>query len=258
MEYVEVAQARAMPGLRIVLSPGGPGPWSEAAKSICHVKKLSYIPVAQVVAGPNPDLQEWTAQTSAPAVIWNDERPRSIWNDQLFLFERLAPEPRLVPDRTADRVLMFGYSNEICGETGLGWSRRLMMFHNTLSRTDSAGRGRAMVSPMTAKYGYEAQAAQTAPTRVAEIVRSLGERLASQKALGSRFFIGQQLTALDIYSATFATLLAPLPDEVCPMAPGLRRMYSGIGPVVEAALSPLLLEHRDFVYREYLQLPLDF
>jgi hypothetical protein len=49
MNYVEVAQARTMPGLRIVLSPGGPGPWSEAAKSICYVKKISYIPVAQEV-----------------------------------------------------------------------------------------------------------------------------------------------------------------------------------------------------------------
>src|SRR5260370_41232702 len=59
MNYVEVAQARVMPGLRIVLSPGGPGPWSEAAKGICHVKKLSFVPVAQDVGGPNRELMEW-------------------------------------------------------------------------------------------------------------------------------------------------------------------------------------------------------
>ena len=66
MNYVDVAQAITMPGLRLVLSPGGPGPWSEAAKSICYVKKLSFVPVAQDVGGPNPELK---------AVDGADQRP---------------------------------------------------------------------------------------------------------------------------------------------------------------------------------------
>jgi glutathione S-transferase len=258
MNYIDVSQARTMPGLRIVLSPGGPGPWSEAAKSICYVKKLSFVPVAQEVGGVNAELMQWTAQTSAPAVVWNDERPRSIWNDQLYLFERLAPSPRLIPERIEDRIAMFGYSDEICGENGLGWARRLMMFHGTLTRTESGGRGRALMGPMAQKYGYDAQVAQNAPDRVAQIVRLLAQRLESQRSSGSRFFIANQLSALDIYWATFAAMLAPLPQEVCPMAPGLRRMYSNIGPAVEPELKSILLEHRDFIYREYLQLPLDF
>jgi glutathione S-transferase len=258
MNYVDVAQARTMPGLRIVLSPGGPGPWSEAAKSICHVKKLTFVPVAQDVGGANPELREWTAQTSAPVVALNDERPRSTWADQLYLFERLAPEPRLIPERLEDRILMFGYGNEICGENGLGWSRRLMMFHNNLTRADARGRGRAMMAPMLDKYGYKPEAGRDAAAKVASIVRGLAQRLESQRAAGSRFFIGGQLSALDIYWTTFATMLAPLAQEVCPMAPGLRRMYSEIGPAVEQELSPLLIEHREFIYREYLQLPLDF
>jgi len=258
MNYVDVAQARTMPGLRIVLSPGGPGPWSEAAKSICHVKKLSYIPVAQEVGGVNPELMEWTAQTSAPAVIWNDERPRNIWNDQLYLFERLVPAPRLIPERIEERIAMLGYSNEICGENGIGWSRRLMMFQRTLSRNESRGRGRALMGPMAEKYGYEAEAAQDAPHRVAQILKTLAQRLESQRASGNRFFIGDRLSALDIYWATFAAMLAPLPQEVCPMTPGLRRMYTDLGDAVESELVPILLEHRDFIYREYLQLPLDF
>jgi glutathione S-transferase len=247
-----------MPGLRIVLSPGGPGPWSEAAKSICYVKKLSYVPVAQEVGGPNPELKEWTAQTSAPAVVWNDERPRSIWNDQLYLFERLAAKPQLIPESIEDRITMLGCANEICGEEGLGWARRLMMFHRTMSRSDSGGRGRALMGPMAEKYGYEENAALSAADRVAEILRSLAQRLENQRKAGSRFLIGNQLSALDIYWATFAAMLAPLPQEVCPMAPGLRRMYTDIGPAAEAELKPSLLEHRDFIYREYLELPLDF
>src|SRR5579875_3614084 len=176
MNYIEVREAKAMPGLRIVLSPGGPGPWSEAAKSICYVKKLSYIPVAQEVGGDNPELKQWTSQTSAPSVIWNDERPRNIWNDQLYLFERLAPQPSLIPENIADRVVMFGYSNEICGENGLGWARRLMMFQRNLSRSDGGGRGRALMGPMAEKYGYSESTAQQPPVRVAEILRSLARR----------------------------------------------------------------------------------
>lgn len=258
MNYVDVAQARTMSGLRLVLSPGGPGPWSEAAKSICYVKKLSFIPAAQDVGGPNPELQQWTAQTSAPVAAWNDERPRSTWIEQLYLFERLAPQPRLIPERLEDRVLMFGYSNEICGETGLGWSRRMMMFARRVRKADATAKGPGLMDSMALKYGYDPEVAQAAPARVAEIIGALARRLEDQRASGSRFFIGNQLSALDIYWATFSGMCAPLPAEVCPMSPGLRKIYSDIGPVVEAALSPLLLEHRDFVYREFLQLPLDF
>ena len=38
----------------------------------------------------------------------------------------------------------------------------------------------------------------------------------------------------------------------------IRDFYSGTNPAVTAALSPRLLEHRDFIYREYLELPVVF
>ncbi|MGO9062489.1 MAG: hypothetical protein ACLQU2_34770 [Candidatus Binataceae bacterium] len=55
-----------------------------------------------------------------------DERARSIWIDQLYLAERLAPTPALIPAVLEERVRMFGLANELCGENGLGWARRLM------------------------------------------------------------------------------------------------------------------------------------
>ncbi len=55
--YVEVEEARGMAGLRLVLSPGVPGPWSEAAKGIFYVKKIPYIPVRQKMGG-DPALRE--------------------------------------------------------------------------------------------------------------------------------------------------------------------------------------------------------
>ena len=105
---------------------------------------------------------------------------------------------------------MFGYSNEICGENGLGWSRRMMMFARSARKAEAAGKGGGLMDPMAEKYGYQAEVAQAAPGRVAEIIGALAKRLEDQRASGSRFFIGNQLSALDIYWATFSGMCAPL------------------------------------------------
>ena len=139
-EYIDVERARAMSGLRLVLTPGVPGPWSEAAKGVLYVKKLPYVKVRQELGGENRALLEWTAQASAPVMAWNEEWPRSLWNDQLYLAERLQPDPPLVPANLEDRVLMFGYANEICGVNGFGWSTRVMIIRDGLGNPDPAGR----------------------------------------------------------------------------------------------------------------------
>src|SRR5579859_4684742 len=132
-QYIEVEQAIGMPGLRVVLTPRVPGPWTEAAKGILHVKQIPYVKVRQELMGPNLALLEWTKQASAPVFVYGNERPRSLWNDQLFLAERLQPNPPLVPADINERMLMFGLSDELCGEFGLGWSRRLMIIHSSLT-----------------------------------------------------------------------------------------------------------------------------
>ncbi|HEV8714794.1 MAG TPA: hypothetical protein VGX03_18445 [Candidatus Binatia bacterium] len=256
-EYIDIAPARNMSGLRLVLSPGVPGPWSEAAKGIFYVKKFPYVKVRQEVGGPNLALQEWTAQASAPVAAWNDEPPRSTWIQQLYLAERLAPHPPLIPASLEDRVLVFGYGNEICGETGLGWSKRLMLIHGTLSNPHASEPARTSSLRFGQKYGYTPEAGAAAPARVAQILQLLGTRLEQQRRKGSQFFIGDQLSALDIYWATFAALIQPLPHELCPMPQAFRTMYTNTDPVVQAAVTPLLFEHRDFIYHTYLELPID-
>ncbi|MDO8432742.1 MAG: hypothetical protein Q7S58_10090 [Candidatus Binatus sp.] len=255
--YVEVEEAIAMRGLRVVLSPGVPGPWSEAAKGILYVKKIPYVRVRQELAGDNLALLKWTAQTTAPAFVFEDERPRSLWIDQLYLCERLAPNPPLIPDPIDDRVLMFGLSNELCGENGFGWQRRLMLIHATLTSPKAPEQARKPSEFLGQKYGYDAILAEAAPRRVAAIVERLSAQLKNQQSRGSRFLVGDALSALDIYWAAFAALIDPLPDEVCKMAPGFRRGYHCTDPVVRAALAPELLAHRDFIYQNYLELPLD-
>jgi len=255
--YVEVEEALKISGLRVVLSPGVPGPWSEAAKGILHVKKIPYTKVRQEVGGQNLPLLRWTAQTTAPAFVYNDERPRSLWIDQLYLAERLAPEPPLIPSAIDERMLMFGLSNELCGENGFGWARRLMLFHATLGDPKASEAAKKGLAFMSNKYGYESAAAEGAPARVAEILRALASQLASQQAKGSRFLVGNRLSALDIYWAAFAALVQPLPQDQCPMPQGYRRMYTCSDAVVMQAMTPQLLAHRDFIYHDYLELPID-
>ena len=94
---------------------GVPSPWGEAAKAILQVKKLPFVRVAQQPGAPNPELLEWTGQTSAPALAWGDEKPRTGWAEILLLAERLAPEPRLVPAEPAERARLFGLANDEIG-----------------------------------------------------------------------------------------------------------------------------------------------
>ena len=256
-EYIEIDQAIGMSGLRVVLSPGVPGPWSEAAKGILHVKKLPYTKVRQEVGGENLPLQKWTAQTTAPAFVYNDERPRSIWIDQLYLAERLAPEPPLIPGNIDERVTMFGLSNELCGENGFGWARRLMLLHATLGDPKAPEAAKKGLSFIGNKYGYSTRPAEAAPARVVEILGALSKQLASQHAKGSRFLVGDRLSALDIYWAAFAALLQPLPEDQCPMPKTYRQLYTCTDAAVMKAATPQLLAHRDFIYHEYLQLPVD-
>jgi len=50
----------------------------------------------------------------------------------------------------------------------------------------------------------------------------------------------------------------PLPPYPCRLATPFRHFYTEKNAVVTSAVSPLLLEHRDFIYRQYLELPIVF
>jgi hypothetical protein len=120
---------------------------------------------------------------------------------------------------------MFGLSNELCGENGFGWSRRLMLVHGAVTDPSAAEEASKGMLAFGSKYGYSAKAAEAAPANIAQIVGTLAGRLESQRSRGSRFFIGDQLSALDIYWAAFAALIEPLPENLCPMPPDFRRRY---------------------------------
>src|SRR3546814_15181171 len=128
-DYLSVEEARDLPGLRLVVTAHVPGLWSEACKSLFDSKGVPYVLVEQVVGGENRALKEWTAQTSGPVAIWQDERARSTWLEQLYLAERIAPEPPLLPAELDHRTLMFGLCNELCSSNRYGWYLRLKTHH---------------------------------------------------------------------------------------------------------------------------------
>ena len=256
-EYVSVAEARKQSGMRMVLGQGIPGPWAEGIRGILDVKKIPYTRGLFEIGSDHADLIAWTAQASAPAIAWNDELPKSNWAEQLYLAERIQPEPALIPADQADRIKMFGYANELCGMHGFGWSRRLMMVHMGLSTPDLPEEQRAFFQAFGAKYGYSPEAAEAAPARVIAILNALSSLLKEQQAQGSRYFIGTRLSALDIYWAGFSHLIEPLPPEECPMLEDFRPLYQNHDPGVAAAATQILMDHRHFIYAEHLGLPMD-
>lgn len=267
MNYLEVAEARALPGLRLVLTAHVPGPWGEAAKSIFAYKRLPYLPVAQYGGQENADLVAWTGIRNAPIAVYEDEPPRTGWYDILMLGERLAPERPLLPENPEDRALVAGLSNEICGEWGFGWARRLLMMQPPSA---PAARSSALSKPIRAPFDIDASARMAraysatlgdpaaAAERCAAIVRALAARLHHRNDAGSRYLVGNGVTACDIYWAVFSSMLEPLPHAVNPMPDWMRRLYTAIGPAIASASDPVLIAHRDFIYAEHLSLPLDF
>ena len=251
-QYIDVEEARKRNGLRMVVVGNVPSPWGEAAKGILHIKGIEWAAV-RLVYDSEP-LREWAGQRSAPVAIYDNERPRAGWAEILLLAERLMPSPSLLPTDPAERALVFGLGHEICGEAGLGWSRRLQLIHAGLQ--NAGGFPEHIAKYLGKKYGYSPETGAASTSRVAELLNMLGARLKAQREKGSRYYVGNTLTAADVYSATFMALFAPLPHEQCEMAASTRAAFETRNPQTEAALDPILFEHREMMYTEYLELPL--
>ncbi len=254
MKYTSVADLIRRPGLRLVLVQGAPSPWGQAVKAMMEYKGLEFAVAPQIPGAENSELVAWAGVNSGPVVAWNDGRPMNRWNDILFLLERLAPHKPLVPDAPAERVPMLGLSHELCGELGLGWNRRLCLFKPVMQ----SGQAPAGISAMSRKYGYNESDVAAANQRQIAMRNLLTSILEAQRAQGSAYFVGQQLSAVDFYWAAFSMIMAILPDAECPVAAGSRAMFENIDASVKAAISPILLEHRERILRAHFKLPMEF
>lgn len=253
LAYKTPAEIVAHDGLRIVLVRGAPSPWSQAAKTILEIKGLDYVAAPLDVGGANEEIVAWSGQNSAPVVAWRDGQPLNRWLDILLLAERLAPAPALLPADPLQRALAIGLGHEILGERGIAWNRRLQMF----SMAVKAGVG-ARMAPLIDKYGFDADDAAAAGTRIATTLHGLATQLRAQQARGVSYFVGEALSCVDIYWSSVMNMLLPLPAAQCPIRESSRPAFTAADPQIVAALDPILVEHRDRIFEAHFRDPMEF
>src|SRR5471030_3558060 len=162
-----------------------------AAKTLFEIKGVDYLAAPLELGGKNEEIVAWSGQNSAPVVAWNDEPPINRWQDIILLAERLAPTPALIPTDARQRVLVWGFVNELAGEQGIGWNRRLQGF----GRARNSGKTNPVSEALIGKYGYDAEAVKTVVPRIAGTLDALTAQLKDQQAPGVAFLVGETLTA---------------------------------------------------------------
>ena len=255
-DWLTPEQAQEKEGLRLVLTTSVPGPWGEAAKALFHVKQISHLRVIQEGGGENEALMAWTGERNAPQAVLNREKSRSGWREIIELAERMESTPALCPAAAEERQEMFELIAMLADENGFGWQRRLMLFGPMMALPEDHP-GHQMVSGMAERYGFTPEAEAEAPRRVGEILEKFSQRYQDQLDAGHKYLCGESLSALDLYWAAFAALIEPLPHSVCPMPEMIRGSYLCENPEIRTALHPGLLEHREAIYQQWLEVPLD-
>ena len=254
MRYLSVAEARAMSGLRLALTVQTPGPWGLAARALFDIRKVPYVPVRQDVGAPNEELVAWTGRRNAPVAVHDDEPAVDGWLEILNLAERLGSGPSLMPDDPLDRALAIGLSAEICGQNGFGWARRLSMQPPGAPAPDpDSPHGQMMRA-----YGLREGAVAESDARVAGILRALAAQLHRQREKGSSWLVGDRLSGCDVHWACFSILVEPLPVEDCFASEQMVAMFLAKSEAVAASLDPVLIEHRDRIWRDLIGLPVDY
>jgi glutathione S-transferase len=253
MHFAELEQARNAKGLRLVVMGGVPSPWSEAAKGIFDIKGIEYLAVR--FDPRDPEVKAWTGCHNAPVAMLDGEAARSGWAEILALGERLNHRVSLLPEAPEERVQVYGLSHELLGEGGLAWSGRLLIIHDGLATRGAKGFPERAAAYLGAKYGYAPERIPGARERVLTTLDYLTKKLEANQRRGSAYLVGARVSAADIYLVSVLGLLHPLPADVCPMLPFVRHAFETIDPTVRAAVSEVLLEHRNMMFEKHLQLP---
>ncbi len=253
-EFISLDEAAAMStGTRVTFIPGIPALYSEALKNICYVKGVPLVRALHPMMGVDKEtgqdrqarLFELTSQTSLPTMFHNDERPRNVWTEQLALAEEIgaADSPKLIPDNYGDRATMYGLCAIVLAEDGLIWNMRILGDN-----------------PLGRKYGYSDAASEAAPGKMAEVVDLIGRRLEAQEKAGSRYLVGDSITAADVYWATMSMRLLVPPPEIMPITKqnqGMLRYFARNASIPEVAevLSDRIEAHQRYILSTYCETP---
>ena len=254
VSFTTLDEAAAMnEGVRITFIPGIQALYAEALKNICFVKEIPIIRALHPLMGVDEKtgedrqkrLYELTSQSSLPTMFVNDERPRNVWIEQLALAERIgsATSPALIPADFEQRVEVFGLCSVVLGEDGLVWNMRIM--------NDG---------PLGRKYGYTEAASLTAPAKIAEVTGLIDRRLEKQAEHGSRYLVGETLTAADIYWATMSMSITAVPPEIMPVTEqnqGMLKFFAANSkiPIIAEVLSHRIEAHQRHILQAYCETP---
>jgi glutathione S-transferase len=260
VQFVDMQTAKPLPGLRLVVVRRLPSPWSESAKGLFLAKGLDFTPVT--FRSGDAEMERWTGTFNAPVAILDDEIPRSSWADILLLAERLGDraEPRrlaLIPKDPEQRAFLFGLGHEILGQDGLAWNGRLLLIEAGLLSDGARGFPLPVARRLAPSYGYAPGCGEHARARIRDVCALLATQLEHGRAAGGPWYFGAEPSAVDVWSAAALHVLAPLPEDVCPMLPVIRAAFTWLAEEMAGAVPPALIEHRDRVYGTLLRLPME-
>ena len=253
-KFITLEQAAGMTrGTRITFIPGVQALYAEALKNICYVKKIPISRVVHPLMGVDQEtgedkqarLFDLTSQTSLPTMLHDAERPRNVWTEQLALAEQIgaADSPSLIPDNLELRLEMFGLCAVVLAEDGLVWNMRIL--------NDS---------PLGRKYGYSEAGSSRGPDKIAEAISLIDKRLKAQERRGSRFLVGDTLSAADLYWATMSMSVLPVPPEIMPRTQknkGMLKFFENNSKIPEIAnvLSKTVEEHQHYILTTFCEAP---
>jgi glutathione S-transferase len=251
LRFVDLETARQADGLRAVLLGTAPSPWSQAVKAIVDLDGVDGLGVWK--RGKGEDIALWTGLPNAPVVLYGSEPPRTGYAEILCLIERLSRAPRLIPADAERRVRMFGLSHELMGERGLLWNSRLVMVAQSLESGGAQGWPLPVAQHLGKRYGYSPGCGEAAERAMLACIALLDAQLAAN----GPYYFGEQLSALDVYSATVVDTLLPLPHEQCPMHPVVRSTLEGHIERLRGAPIERMVEHRDMMHARHMPLPIE-
>ena len=255
MQFVDMETAKTLSGLRLVVVRRLPSPWSESAKGLFLAKGLDFTLVS--FRSGDAEMERWTGAHNAPVALLDDEIPRSGWAEILLLAERLGGRLSLIPKDPEERALLFGLGHEILGEDGLAWCGRLLLIEASLLSDGARGFPLPVARRLAPNYGYAPGCGEHARARTRDLCALLVAQLERGRAAGGPWYFGAEPSAVDIYSAAALHVLAPLPEDVCPMLPVIRAAFTWLAEEMAGVVPPALIEHRDRVYGTLLGLPLE-
>ena len=252
--FISLDEAALMTeGTRITFIPGVQALYAEALKNICFVKDIPIIRALHPMMGVDKEtgedrqarLYELTKQTGLPTMFHNDERPRNVWTEQLALAENIGGlnSPALIPENYALRVEMFGLCAVVLAEDGLLWNMRIL----------SDG-------PLGRKYGYSDEASAAAPAKIAEVITLIDTRLEQQAERGSKYLVGDSLSAADIYWATMGMSVMATPPEIMPVTKqnkGMLKFFAANSelPSIANVLTQRVKDHQRYILTTYCETP---